>query len=338
MDSLKDIGAFLESERKRQQISLEKLSRHTRISVRMLQALEAGEYEVIGTPLLIRGFLKVYCEALGVDPQPILEEYGSDIRRYDNEGERLQRFQSWMKGSRKKGGAFLALFLLLAFGVTVAGLWAVWWPKYQMKKAATTAAREAVYPQQELPGDLAEKKGVGELGGNPAGEPGPAPGILPEQEAPLPLPDRAGSGLAEGQLEGPVGKEPKGEGSRGGAESPDRATSDKPASPETAALPAAQKAEPLSGSPVPSGSEHMLRIVADEEAWVQVQADEGKPQSRILKPGESAQWTLSRSAQVWTGNAGGIRVLWDGKPLKPLGKRGEVLRVKLPNPRYLENP
>jgi len=315
MDSFKDIGAFLESERKRQQISLEKLSQHTRISVRMLQALEAGEYEVIGTPLLIRGFLKVYCEALGVDPQPILEEYGSDIRRYDNEGERLKRFQLWMKGTRKKGGAFLALFLVLAFGVTAAGLWAVWWPKYQMKKAATTQAnREALYPQQELPGDLAVKKGTGEQSGNLAGEPAPAPGVLPEQDATGPLPD--GGGTA------PV----------------DRRVEETPSEGQTAALPADQKMESLPEPAVPSGSEHVLRIVADEEAWVQVQTDDGKPQNRLLKPGEDAQWTLSRSAQLWTGNAGGIRVLWDGKPLKPLGKRGEVLRVKLPNPRYLENP
>ncbi|WP_448382724.1 helix-turn-helix domain-containing protein [Desulfosoma sp.] len=315
MDSLKDIGAFLQSERNRQQISLEKLSRHTRISVRMLQALEAGEYEVIGTPLLIRGFLKVYCEALGVDPQPILEECGSDICRYDNEGERLKRYQSWMKGTRKKGGAFLALFLVLAFGVTAAGLWAVWWPKYQMKKAATTqAGREAVYPQQELPGDLAVKKGTGELIGNPAVEPALAPGVLPEQDAPGPLPDD------------------------GGTVPMDRRMEETPSEGHTAALPAAQKTESLPGPAVPSGSEHVLRIVADEEAWVQVQADDGKPQNRILKPGESAEWTLSRSAQLWTGNAGGIRVLWDGKPLKPLGKRGEVLRVKLPDPRYLENP
>ncbi|MEJ5363685.1 MAG: RodZ domain-containing protein [Desulfosoma sp.] len=314
MDSLKDIGAFLESERKRQQISLEKLSRHTRISVRMLQALEAGEYEVIGTPLLIRGFLKVYCEALGVDPQPILEEYGSDIRRYDNEGERLKRFQSWMKGGRKKGGAFLALFLVLAFGVTVAGLWAVWWPKYQMRKAATTAAREAVYPQQELPGDLAVKKGPGELSGNPAGELAPAPGVLPEQEGPAPPPDAGGTA--------PTDQRPE----------------ETPSETRTVALPTGKEMEALSGPTVPSGSEHRLRIVADEEAWVQVKADDEKPQNRILKPGESAQWTLSRSAQVWTGNAGGIRLFWDEKPLKPLGKRGEVLRVKLPDPRYLENP
>ncbi len=331
MDSLKDIGAFLESERKRQQLSLEKLSRHTRISVRMLQALEAGEYEVIGTPLLIRGFLKVYCEALGVDPRPILEEYGSDIRRYDNEGERLKRFQSWMKGPRKKGGAFLAFFLVLAFSVTVAGLWAVWWPKYQMQRAATSqTTREAVYPQQELPGDLALKKGAGDLGGHSAGEQAGVPGVLPEQEAPAPVPESGVPGPMTGEA---PSNEPKGDSAGGSVREASRRTTAEPPS-----LQDSPKTESLSASSLPTGSGHVLHIVADEEAWVQVQADDGKPQNRIMKPGESAQWTLSRSAQLWTGNAGGIRVLWDGKPLKPLGKRGEVLRVKLPDSRYMESP
>ncbi|MBZ4659065.1 MAG: helix-turn-helix protein, partial [Desulfacinum sp.] len=48
----------------------------------------------------------------------------------------------------------------------------------------------------------------------------------------------------------------------------------------------------------------------------------------------SAQETL----RLWVGNAGGIRVFWDDKPLKPLGQRGEVVRVKLPNPRFMPEP
>lgn len=295
MDALKDIGAFLATERKRQQISLEELSRHTRISVRMLQAVESGEYEIIGTPLLIRGFLKVYCQALGVDPQPILEEYETEIRRYDNEGERLKRFQSWMKGAPKKGGAFLVFFLVLAFGVTVAGVWAVWWPKYQMKRAAMTqTSRESVYPQQELPGDLVVKKGEDEPNTGSTGEEVAQPPVLPVGETPTAVMESGASSSSSLPPEG---------------------------SPET-----------------PPATTHTLHIVADEESWIQVQVDDAKPQNRILKPGESAQWSLSRSVQLWTGNAGGIRVSWDGKPMKPLGKRGEVLRVKLPDPRYFENP
>lgn len=334
MESLKDIGAFLESERKRQQISLEKLSRHTRISVRVLQALEAGEYEVIGTPLLIRGFLKIYCKALGVDPRPILEEYGSDIRRYDNEGERLRRFRSWMKGTHKKSGTFLVFFLVLAFSVTVAGLWAVLWPKYQMKKAVLSqASREAVYPQQELPGDLALKKGDGELSGGSVEERAGAPGVLPEQETPAPIAEGGAMAPADRLAEETPVEKLKGDGAGQPAQAMPGRTAVETPSPQPG-----KKTESMSETAVPSGSEHILRIVADEEAWIQVQADDGKPQNRILKPGESVQWTLSRSAQLWTGNAGGIRVLWDGKPLKPLGKRGEVLRVKLPDSRYLENP
>ncbi|MGQ9794923.1 helix-turn-helix domain-containing protein [Desulfosoma sp.] len=323
-DALKDIGAFLESERKRQQISLEELSEHTRISVRMLQALEAGEYDVIGTPLLIRGFLKVYCQALGVDPQPILEEYGSDIRRYDNESERLSRFQSWMKGTQKKSGAFLILFLILAFGVTAAGLWAVWWPKYQMKRSEKAQSTfEAVYPQQELPGDLARKKGAGELKEASQDTQAPRPGALPEGESLALLPE---SGTGEAGPRGPEGTPmPNPEGEKRGVGAP-------AASPET------KVPESETNRAGQSASAHTLRIMADEEAWIQVQVDDEKPHNRILKPGESAQWTLARSARIWTGNAGGIRVSWDGKSLKPLGKRGEVLRVKLPDARYLENP
>ncbi len=338
MDALKDIGAFLESERKRQKISLEELSEHTRISVRMLQALEAGEYEVIGTPLLIRGFLKVYCQALGVDPRPILEEYGSEIGRYDNESERLRRYQTWMKGVRKQSGTFLVLFVVLALGVTAAGLWAVWWPKYQMKRAATSKAPfEAVYPQQELPGDLARMRGAEGSGESSGSEQAGTHRVLPEGENPEPLPE---SGIGDTEVRG--SKETtqlKQEGGTGAGPEPKTPGTLQTSLPhETAALSDVNAPKPGMAPDEMPAATHTLHIVADEEAWIQVQVDDEKPQNRILKPGESAQWTLSRSAQLWTGNAGGIRVSWDGKPLKALGKKGEVLRVKLPNPRYLESP
>ncbi|MEJ5348299.1 MAG: RodZ domain-containing protein [Desulfosoma sp.] len=338
MDALKDIGAFLEGERKRQKISLEELSEHTRISVRMLQALEAGEYEVIGTPLLIRGFLKVYCQALGVDPRPILEEYGSEIGRYDNEGERLRRYQTWMRGVRKESGTFLVLFLVLALGVTAAGLWAVWWPKYQMKRAATSKAPfEAVYPQQELPGDLARVRGAEGTGESSGTERAGAHGVLPEGENPVPLPESGLGGPDVRDFEEIT--QPKQEGGTGANLEPKTSRTLTTSLPHETAASSDVKTYKTAMEPgeIPAAT-HTLLIVALEEAWIQVQVDDEKPQGRILKPGESAQWILSQSAQLWTGNAGGIHVSWDGKPLKPLGKKGEVLRVKLPNPRYLENP
>jgi len=276
--------------------------------------------------LLIRGFLKVYCQALGVDPQPILEEYGAEIRRYDDEGERLKRYRSWMRKTPRKGGAFLVLFVVLALGVTLGGVWAVWWPKYQLKKTATLdASREAVYPQQELPGDLVVKKGLEDGSGGSIGEQAAKPGVLPEGEAVTPVPDSSASGSVNIVAE----------------ESAEKAPNDMEATEGVRASAGSTAGDSLSrgreSGTMPAAS-HILHIAADQETWIQVQLDDGKPQNRILKPGDTAQWTLSRSVLLWTGNAGGIRVSWDGKPLKPLGKRGEVLKVKLPDPRFLESP
>jgi hypothetical protein len=74
-----------------------------------------------------------------------------------------------------------------------------------------------------------------------------------------------------------------------------------------------------------------------QETWIQVSIDDGKKvQGVLLRPGETRQWEGDDNMELVVGNAGGIRLKWDGAPLKSLGKSGQVIHVNLPDSRYLE--
>lgn len=70
-----EIGQILREAREAKGLSLEDIQAKTRINTRFLEALESGQYGALPTPVHVRGFLKNYARALGLDPQPLLARY-----------------------------------------------------------------------------------------------------------------------------------------------------------------------------------------------------------------------------------------------------------------------
>lgn len=73
-----------------------------------------------------------------------------------------------------------------------------------------------------------------------------------------------------------------------------------------------------------------LLIIATEETWVSVNVDRGISQERLLKAGEVMRWTASEGFSIKIGNAGGARVIFNGKDIGDLGPHGKVVKLNLP--------
>lgn len=73
-----------------------------------------------------------------------------------------------------------------------------------------------------------------------------------------------------------------------------------------------------------------LNIEAVELTWVSVRIDDGKPEEWLLRPGEVVSVTAADKFAVKIGNAGGTRILFNGKDIGKLGKRGKVVDIVLP--------
>lgn len=77
---------------------------------------------------------------------------------------------------------------------------------------------------------------------------------------------------------------------------------------------------------------HVLEISATGTTWLLVRIDDKESKEMLLKIGESAKWTAKNNFSLKIGNAGGIKVVFDGKEISPLGAEGQVVRLKLPGP------
>ena len=77
-------------------------------------------------------------------------------------------------------------------------------------------------------------------------------------------------------------------------------------------------------------SEQMLEIKAHDPTWLQVISDKTQSQELMMRPGESVTWHAKKCFSVKIGNAGGIKVLFNGKDIGKLGEKGQVIKLSLP--------
>lgn len=90
------------------------------------------------------------------------------------------------------------------------------------------------------------------------------------------------------------------------------------------------EAAPLS-SPVSMGTPVagvVLDVSATESTWLSISSNGRQIFSGILHPSESKQVAGMDRATLKVGNAGGIEIRWNGKPIGPVGGRGQVRTVR----------
>ncbi len=314
---MKELAAYLKSERLKQGVPLAEMSERVRVSVSMLQALEEGNCERIGSSLLIRSFIRAYCGSLGIDPQPLIEKHASEIRALDLQDESIRRFGKWSKALRKRSRIGIFAVLLLGIALLGAIYGGVWFWKFRESSDPSQSLRASGYPQQDLPSDLSNKaaqstgsesKGAApgsedkavrssSAGGDSRAEKTQSAAVVPRaQDGPASKPSGAGVGPAE-VLPEPVEK------------------------------------------PVPAAEavgKRLFRVEATQKTWIQVTMDDKTTQTAMLEPGDNRQWEAEKTMKIIVGNAGGVRMKWDGRPVEVPARQGSVIRFNLPDQRYLK--
>ncbi len=112
--SLETLGVRLRRERQLRQLSLGELAGATRISVRMLEALEADDYEALPAPVFVRGYLRSCARVLGVDAEELLALYRPEGEEETTAPAPVTAITA-PEGSRRFGIAIAVVVLLILF-------------------------------------------------------------------------------------------------------------------------------------------------------------------------------------------------------------------------------
>ncbi len=72
---METLGQQLGTARERKKKSPSEAAKATRIKVQHIEAMERDDFSGIAAPAYAKGFIKIYAEYLGIDPEPLIEEY-----------------------------------------------------------------------------------------------------------------------------------------------------------------------------------------------------------------------------------------------------------------------
>ncbi len=78
-EEFKNIGIHLQQAREAKSISIDEVAINTRIRPAFLQALESGRAEDLPEAVFVQGFIRRYCEAIGIDGTPIVSKFGDSF-------------------------------------------------------------------------------------------------------------------------------------------------------------------------------------------------------------------------------------------------------------------
>ena len=307
-------GDRMRREREMRGVTLEEISESTKISKRALQALEEEDFDLLPGGIFNKGFVRAYARFLGIDEEQAVADFMAAYAG-SHEAEEKNPFplrledraaQPPLNPKRSLVPVLLALLLLAA----AAGGW-TFWNKYKSQHAANM---------------------TNVTNGSQGSEISPPTNKAPEQ-----LPSDQGSqtntseaGAAATPAAGKTNStEPN---QRPASSAPATSSKDSSTAPETAAndsttRPGSSSDSSSSDSTPVSKQAFTISIKAIEDSWISIVADGKQKMEGTLAAEKQQSVKAGRELVLVTGNAGGIEVSYNGKPIAPLGKKQQKRTV-----------
>jgi len=307
------LGQYLSSLREERGLSIEEMARVTRVAPRYLQALEREDLTALPAPVFTKGYIRAYCQALGVHADEALGRYpgGAAVAAATAAPVATARASN---GRRGRGTLLVSFALLVGFGLAlfvVALYLQSGRPEVGKRHAAAPATGDAAAPTPAADGAPPAARVSSPPPRSTTGSPAvaSAPPAIPATPA-VPAPG-ARAPEAKVASTSPAESRPAGDGL--------------PSAVVVSTAPVLRL-----GSVV---SPYRLIARASEATWLRVRTEDGRTIEETIPSGEVREWISNRPFVLTVGNAGGITLELNGQKLPPLGARGTVVgNLVLPPP------
>lgn len=347
--TLVELGAALRVEREKRGLDMEDAANRLKISARLLRALEEGDETSLPPLAYTKGFIRSYASYVGLSAEEVSEALGAlEAASEPVAPQNVYEPEMVLTQRRNLKPILAGLFMVCVVAVVM-----VAWQQGVFDFLSRQTRRLA----QPAPLQSAESVDPGNLASRPSTPVAPAQGQGTAQttasaQAPAAVSQPQGAAApaqgqapaqATAQTPAQASAQPAGQPAqpaapglppvRGTAASAPAANAPAAAPASTApTAPAASAVAPAAasqGSEVPVGA-HKLIITATEECWIHSSADKTDTRQFSLHKGDTFALTFSKSLELKLGNAGGVRLRYDGEELPPAGQSGQVRNLVFP--------
>ncbi len=301
------IGETLRQERLKRDLELEQISRELKISSRFLEAIEAERFEKLPGGVFAKSFIRQYAHYLGLDDgecdaavQQVVEPHAAlpsaaplSLPRVDITLPRVEEWQSVGERRFNWSSSLPALALVVIAMLVCSGVY-TWWQRSR-RAAQNRGDKPQIVQMAHSPKPVA---------------PTPAPPVAPPQ------------GASAAETQPPPQTNPAGAPAATPNESP-AASVGVPAAPATTPTTAAAAAEPAG-----TDAGVKVQISATEPVWVLAKGDGKYLFSGTLDANQTRSVEAKNTLVLRLGNAGGANITLNGKPIGPVGPKGQIRTIQ----------
>lgn len=304
-----ELGEALRTEREKRHLSIDDAANELKINVRQLQALEEGNVDLLPHPAYIKGFIRSYASWLGISHDEIQRALASLGISEKSQPKIVQNEDGKVSSSKKKSFASPIFILLLALALYIGWQNGVldYFQKFNISNFSHSptlqSAEEFISSKTETNNKLkTENQIVPKENEKKANmEDNEKPIIL--QEKPVEIKEH-------------TNPEPLPTNSSNKKISENEVSED-------------ESSRNLSASSTVPG-QNKLVITATEECWIHSNADKTDTRQFSLRKGDTFALTFAKSLELKLGNAGGVRLRYNGKDLSTPGTSGQVKVLNFP--------
>jgi len=336
--TLQELGGALREAREQNGLSASEVASRLKISVRMVEGVEAGDLDVFPHPVYACGCIKAY-GALMHFPSEAIQDVLAEMTPAEIPSiasspllEPVPRSKfadmDWGLAARMIGVVLLLALLVIGFlyraeiHSVVSGLLFGERSGTEVLSAPQPSAEPSVEPGgAALTPPTADTPQAGSASGDsPAGS-------MPEASPPVQPEDGARNVPADSAGDAQHGKDGKGQMSAqvedGTAPPPADRSSEEAAPPK-------KEQEQKKSVPGAAKEQHKLEFIAVRRVWISVRTGKGTARAVELRSGEKFSHEFTQPVSVRIGNAGGVRIVYDGVVQPPAGREGQVVVLTFP--------
>ncbi|MBL7478803.1 helix-turn-helix domain-containing protein [Legionella bononiensis] len=143
-------GKQLANLRQQKGYTIEYVASKLHLRVRIIELIEAGDFQLLPEPVFVKGYLRAYSKLLGVSPEPFLVVFNNQYT-YEKKPERAL----WQSKRESHKAEYIIRLVTILFAVGVMVAVGVWWQKNR--------DTQPVFSSKESPANLSLNDNTTEL-------------------------------------------------------------------------------------------------------------------------------------------------------------------------------
>lgn len=334
-DLHEDLGSYLKRMRDERNISIEQVAYATRISLKMLRALEENDHTALPAPTFVRGYLQAYAKYAKLDAQDLLLRYQHQLATApDTKKGAIRSHYLYVRERYQEKRRLVLVIVLFVAMLSVAGT-------YFLLKAKRERNKLLAQQAEQILKNTATETATATTA--------PAPGSTETKLDATAATTTAGATSTTGTVAATAtGSTSTSTAANASATSTNAAISKTTASATAAATSTvattapkpteAPKVDPKLNEPVPpqpvartdEKKAYNLLLKAEEDVWIKFQTDQDEVKDLTLRAGKAMMLRANSVIKIFSGNLGALKATMNGAAISSLATGNRSKSVVLP--------